>query len=351
MALRGIIGQEKAVRILQGCISRGRIPHALLFAGDEGIGKMLTAINFAKALNCRNSVAGQDSGDAPALLLSPEPLHQQPADASPPDSCDTCPSCKKTDSGNHPDVFIAGPEGDGGQIKVEPIREIEEKMAYRPFEGNYKIAIIDHAEMMNQSAANAFLDTLEAPPAQSVIILISSRTDMILPTIRSRCQRVNFSPLPVHIISGLLKDKYGRATGEQLLVASMLSGGRIGYALDEDLIEQRDDSFSIFKHMLGSTDDETAGDIENLLDWALVWLRDLAVFRATGRADLLVNQDLGNDIMSIAERTELRDILKLARELYNIRTSLHFNPNEKLTRAYTGFLVRKRIGKIHAGRQ
>lgn len=332
MALKDIIGQERAVSILRGCIAKDRIPHAFLFAGDEGVGKKLTAINFVKTLNC-----------TPFLSA-----HTMP---SLPDSCDTCPSCLKTEKRSHPDIFFIDPEGEGEQITVASIRELEEALRYKPFEGKYKAAVVDQADRMNAAAANAFLDTLESPPSQSILILVSARPDMLLPTIRSRCQRINFNPLPLHVMSALVRERSHNISRERADLLSELSGGRLGYAIQEDLIAQRDRTFTTLRDMMNNTDEEEGGDMEDLLDSAQIWLRDLAVLKATGRADLLISKDRQDEISSFVRKTELEGILKLARELYNIRKQMHFNLNEKLTRNYINLLVRKRLGNIYAGKQ
>ncbi|MBI5055823.1 MAG: DNA polymerase III subunit delta' [Nitrospirae bacterium] len=362
MALKDIIGQEKALGILRGCIEKNRIPHALLFAGDEGIGKRLTAINFAKALNCQGKEhraksveeTGLDFGFFPPETQAVNTDPQSPTPNPLLDSCDTCPSCVKIDKGIHPDFFLIETEGDGDQIKIEAVRQLEEALSYKPYEGSYKVAIVDNADKMNSSAANAFLSTLESPPSQSIIILVSSKPDRLLPTIRSRCQRINFAPLPVEMMSGLVKEKYKKLDDEQALLLSVLSGGRLGYALNENLVAQRDRSFNIFNQMLSGSEDDVRDDklsMEEWFDWAQLWLRDIAVFKATGQTAFLINKDKAGEIQALAGKAALREVLKLARELYNIRGQLNFNLNEKLTFNYTGLLMRKRLGKINAGRQ
>jgi DNA polymerase-3 subunit delta' len=338
MALKDIIGHEKAVKILKGFISRERIPHALLFAGDDGIGKRLTALNFAKTLNC----AGKDGG---GLFAGAE---TEGADSEQTDCCDACPTCHKIDKNSHPDFFDLSPEGDGGQITVSVIRQLEESMAYKAFEGKWKVAVIDHADRLNQSAANAFLQTLEEPFENSIFILISSRPELILDTIRSRCQRISFSPLPAEIMSSFLMGEIDDIDRNQSQLLSLLSGGRLGYALNEDLLLQRDRSFEVLEQMLMADENglwQDKAEMEEWFDWAQLWLRDIAVEKATGRRDFLINRDREKDITRIAERTVLPDVLKLARELYNIRSRLQFNLNKQLTFNYSSLLIRKRLGR------
>jgi DNA polymerase-3 subunit delta' len=340
MALKDIIGQEKALHIIEGFIQKKRIPHALIFAGDEGIGKRLTAFNFAKALNCHR-VSSLESGVASNSLIQNHELQTQF------DACDECPSCTKTNRGNHPDVFIIGPEGEGGQITVSAIRQLEESLSFKPFEGKWKIAIIDNADRLNQSAANAFLQTLEEPSPQSILILVSSRPDMLLSTIRSRCQRINFNPLPVDTMSTLLEEKSDSIDHEKAVLLSILSGGRLGYALDDDLIAKRDRSIEVMKRMLESLEGEVWEDrdaMQGWFDWSQLWLRDIAVFKATGRTDLLINRDRIAEIRGLSRGATLKDVLKLARELYNISGRLNVNLNKQLTLNYTSLLLKKALG-------
>jgi len=340
MALEDIIGQERAITILRGFQLRKRVPHALLFAGDEGIGKKLAAVNFAKALNCKE-VGVRDQGSEDRELDSE---FQTPIDA-----CDQCPSCKKINSGNHPDVSVIAPEGDGGQITVSAIRALEETLSFKPFEGQWKVAIIDDADRLNQSAANAFLHTLEEPTPQSVLILVSSRPEVLLPTIRSRCQKINFLTLPVHAMSNYLRENISELSDEQSTLLSLLSGGRIGTALDENLIAQRDRSYEILRLLLGRGEEdvwEDRDDIEQWFEWGQLWMRDIAVFKATGQTELLINADRAEEIHALARGATIQDILKLARELYALRRQLFFNLNKQVTMNYTSLLLRKRLGKI-----
>ena len=343
MALKDIIGQDRAIGILKSCVAKERIPHALLFAGDEGIGKRLTAINFAKALNCRGE--SEDS-----LFSSCEEEGDDALTSDQIDACDGCPSCSKIDKGTHPDFFLIEPEGEGRQITVAAIRQLEESLSYKSFEGSWKIAVIDNADRLNQSAANAFLQTLEEPAPESVLILVSSRPDMIIATIRSRCQRINFTPLPMDTMSSLLDERLEETGHEQARLLSMLSGGRLGYALNENLISQRDWSLDVLFEMLGRPEKDvwdSRDDMEQWFDWIQLWMRDIAIYKATGRADLLINNDKIREIEALCRSATTVDILKLARGLYNIRKRLFFNLNKQITINYTSLLLKKMLGKIN----
>ena len=336
MALKDIIGQERAIEILRGCIKRNRVAHAYIFAGDEGIGKKLTAINFAKALNCQNhrealGVRGEgiNTNSLYALRLTPHEI----------DCCDGCSSCIKINKSIHPDFFFIAPEN--GEIKVDVIRELQESISYKAFESPWKLVIIDGAETLNQSAANAFLKTLEEPPEQTILILISSMSGLIPKTILSRCQRVNFSPLPFDKIGRLLENKFN--AGETMLI-SMLSGGRPGWALSNNLIEKRDKLFNEFKSLIDIIGEdllEGKDSLEEWFEWVHLWLRDIAVLKATGNAALLINQDKEKEIRDISNKAALSDILKLSNTLYNIKNLLRFNLNKKITINHTHFLLKE----------
>ncbi len=345
MALRDILGQEKALGILKGGIVKACIAHAYLFTGEDGIGKKLTAINFAKTLNCaQNTEYRTQNTDK----KNPGSGFRVPGSGI--DCCDNCPSCIKINKGIHPDVFIIEPQN--GQIRVDIIRKLEESLSYKPFEGKWKIAIIDEADNFNQSAANAFLKTLEEPPEQSLLILISSMPGLIPSTIRSRCQRINFSPLPLDKMAGFLEQK-GLQNDEHLL--SILSGGRPGWALSEDLISKRNTSFDEFKTLLGNIEGvdiwADKDSMEEWFEWAFLWLRDIAVFKATGKADLLINHDKETEIKDISKNARLKDILTLSGDLYKIKDFLRFNLNKQITLYHTSLLLKKalRLSSHHRG--
>lgn len=325
MALKDIIGQEKAINILLGTLSQNRIPSSYLFAGESGIGKKFTAVNFAKTLNCLNS---------------------QPSDC-----CDECPSCKKIDSQTHPDFMMVTPEK--SEIRVEEVRAIEEALSFAPYEGKRKVVIVDEAEAMNASAANAFLKTLEEPPPQSIIILIASSPERLPETIRSRCSRVNFLPLSAARCEEVIKNQPGvrgrLEKDSQLSTVSRLSMGRPGLAISNDLIEERDWFIRLFKGMVHGENKETWGDKEEIEKWfnyAITVLRDTAVFKITGQENMLINIDLKDSIAGMSKTIELKDIIESYIKLTFLKGYLRFNLNKAITWNYTGFILRKFIGFV-----
>src|SRR5919109_2030307 len=207
MFFTNVLGHEFQKGALRRAVRESRISHAYLFSGPDGIGKKLIALEFGKILNC---VSTYESGEADLKNTA----------------CD-CPSCRKIEKGIHPDVLLVEYKGTK-DIKVDQIREeVEEKLYFRPFEGRFKVAILDEAERMNQNAQNAFLKTLEEPPPDSVIILITSQPQSLLPTIRSRCQLLEFSPLPEEILVEEIRKRKNLSPDEAVLCAR-LSGGSLG---------------------------------------------------------------------------------------------------------------------------
>ncbi len=210
MSFREIIGQEISLSILENSLKADRIAHAYLFIGEEGVGKSLTARNLAKILNCEgNSI----------------------------DACDQCLSCRKIDRFIHPEVRWFKPDGISQTIKIEHILELQREISLRPAEGRKKIFIFLEAERMNREAANAFLKTLEEPPGESVLILISSFPERLLPTVKSRCQVIRFSLIPQPIIERFLRENLG-CSEEEAKFLSLVSEGRLGQAVR--LKEERD---------------------------------------------------------------------------------------------------------------
>ena len=220
MLFDSILGQDLPKQILSRALKTGSIAHAYLFYGLESIGKRLTALEFAKALNCRQS--------------------------GPQSACGECNSCSKISRGLHPDIFSvepvkSTPTARESLIKIDPIRELQRKLSYLPYESRTKVAIIDGAESMNLQASNTFLKTLEEPPGQTIIILIASNPNQLLPTIISRCQALKFHPLTTNEVKEILLKKLQADPElfpqEELQSRASRSMGQVSSALDEEYLQ------------------------------------------------------------------------------------------------------------------
>ena len=209
MSLNNLVGNPLIKEWLQKAIRSQRVPGALIFTGQSGVGKQRFALEFAKSLNC--NYLDKDFN-----------------------SCDSCSFCQRIDVNQFPDTKIITP--DGQFIKVDQIRNIVNEVYYRPFEGKYRVYIIEMAERLREQAANALLKTLEEPPETSIIILLTSSLDSLLPTIRSRTIKLQFAPLSEEALSNYLNTNYPRPELEQKLLVK-LAQGSIGRALSIDISE------------------------------------------------------------------------------------------------------------------
>ncbi|PKM59292.1 MAG: DNA polymerase III subunit delta' [Firmicutes bacterium HGW-Firmicutes-4] len=198
-----IQGHQTITDHLEKEINTSEVSHAYLFSGIDGIGKKKTAREFAKALLCQNQ---RDKG------------------------CDHCPVCTQIDHENYPDVKIIGPKAGESSIKISQVREMISELSIKPYSGNWRINIIDGAERMTPEAQNSLLKSLEEPLSYNIFILITSQTQSILPTIRSRCQSYHFQPLPIVDTEAII---FQEAEFDKKTVAEAVrsSGGSPGMAL------------------------------------------------------------------------------------------------------------------------
>jgi DNA polymerase-3 subunit delta' len=202
-----IVGHERQRALLAGAVARDALPPALLLAGPAGVGKRRTAGALAQLLNCLSPVGT----------------------AARPDACGACTACQRIARGVHPDALVLAP-ADHKAISVEAVREVIEKAAYRPFEGRRRVVVIDDADELGVPAQHALLKTLEEPPSASVFVLVSSRADTLLATVRSRCSRLRFGPLTRDEVAGVLVRDHG-VTPDEARVRAAEAGGSVGVAL------------------------------------------------------------------------------------------------------------------------
>lgn len=178
MIFENIVGNEKNKKILEDIIIKNKVANAYMFIGQESIGKFLFAKEFAKAILCLNE--------------------NKP--------CNKCKSCLELDNSNNPDLTIIEP--DGNNVKIEQIRELNRKVVEKPIVSNKKVYIINDGQNITKEAQNALLKTLEEPPEYVTIILITTSESAFLPTIKSRCTKINFNKLAKEDMLKILKNKY-----------------------------------------------------------------------------------------------------------------------------------------------
>jgi DNA polymerase III subunit delta' len=237
MPFSDVRGHRRVLDLIAGAALRESLPPSLIFAGLEGVGKRLAALALAQFLNCPN-VSAKPVPDEDVIddLFGPRTSlpRAEPTDASPPaatDACGTCGSCTRIARGVHADILLIEP-GETGAIKVDQVREAIDKSAYRPFEGRRRVVIVDDADALLPEAQNALLKTLEEPPAASSFVLVTSRPDLLLPTVQSRCQRLRFGGLTPDEIADVLIQRHGYNVSDARAAASVADGS-VGAALDE----------------------------------------------------------------------------------------------------------------------
>lgn len=270
MPFKDIFGHDKEIEILRKALLRGRLAHSFIFIGPEGVGKRTTALALAKALNCLK-IDG--------------------------DFCGGCSVCRQIDSLSHPNVMMVEPVD--GIVGIDTVRGLQDRLYYKA-SGGKKVGIIDGAEMMNREASNALLKTLEEPPSDSVIILITCEGSFLLPTVLSRCQRVNFRPLGKEVIARVIMERLG-VTEERAGLLSTFSGGSLGRALRmEGILDGRSGLIERLEGLsLDGVEDlfklaEEVSKGENgmeALEFLKIWYRDLLVYKE-GRHDMVINMDL-----------------------------------------------------------
>ncbi len=292
MPLNDIQGQPRAVETLTSALGRQQVHHAWLFMGPEGVGKEMTAVALAQALVCTDK---------------------------PFQGCGKCAACTRVTKRNHPDVTWLMPEvemidrGMAGRsdfsetpsrdIRIEQVRRLQERLAFRALEAPHKVALIITAHAMNHPAQNALLKTLEEPPKNTVLILVSSAPDKLLPTIRSRCAKAHFGPLPQELIASLVKAHAKKGMDDALAAqVAAMSSGSLARALSFNAasLEKRKALIESFERLhegdasgwlalaeAWSGDKDT---VENSLELLRVWLRDVAVAQVGGTG--LINADL-----------------------------------------------------------
>ena len=329
-----LTGNARVKAVLKRMLVTDRLPGAMLFTGEEGIGKKLFALEVARALNCRTPKDHEACGVCSSCVRIRRLNYPTRDDA------DEWTQIIWTD---HPDVgLVVAPKR---VLRVEQMRQIEKEANFRPFEGKARVFLIDEADKLNDASANALLKVLEEPPRTSHLILITARPAMLLPTILSRCQMIRFSPLtPAEIESHLVKNDIDVKTAR---LRARAAGGSIGRALAGDLVtftSQRKAMLKVLNTLVLSNDRaqllrsaeqlneaQYKDEFEERLDVLETLIRDAWMLSLGVDTSRIVNEDLSAELKEIAQKLDPSRAGDWILQIEDLREQLIVNVNRKVT--------------------
>ncbi len=315
MAFKDIVGNDRVKKIMSKALQREKVPNSILFCGQEGVGKKELALVLAKAMNCE-----QKKNEA----------------------CEICASCRAIHVGNFPDVLKIYP--DKNKVKIEQMRTLRHLAYLRPMVGRKRIFIVDEAEKMTGEAANSLLKILEEPPLFSHIILITHNPFLILPTIKSRCQILNFSPVSREDIEKILVDKGYES--EKAKIISLLVRGNLKNALSvewEEVEDRRKRAWQLFLSLIGKGNMTfflrnfqfsqrvlVKEEWEQVLEILSSFCRDLILVKERSDVSLLINPDYREEINTIERLLSLEWIIHCLEKIEYIISGFQKNLNVNL---------------------
>ena len=356
-----IRGQTGAVNYLRQSIRKERVVSGYLFQGPSGVGKTLAASIFAGALNCR---------------------------VAPGEGCGLCPDCLGIENGSYPDIHFLAPSSKSRFIPIDDMREMLRMVYLGSYRDNWKVFIIQDADRMTISAQNAFLKTLEEPPEKTILILITDQPGQLLPTIRSRCQRVIFGSWPHEMMKSFLMEKSGISERESHVLHSISRGcpGRALQLSEEGILDDRKTLFGpllkdggssakelsaqikVWLDYISSRSKALSGDLEKervqwreslappqrkkleardesrvvaeeraelemIFELILSWIRDLFVCRETGGENYIINRDMSDEISASSRscsQAKLRRMMEWVEKSRNLAEKTSARPTRQL---------------------
>lgn len=313
--LATILGQERAIGMIRRAVRADRLHHANLFHGPAGVGKHTTARALAAWMNCTGRAGDGD------------------------DACGACRSCRLMESGNHPDMVEVKP--DGQYIKIDQVRALQQLTRFRPHEAKRRVILIDQAEALREEAANALLKTLEEPTGETVFFLVTSQPHLLLSTIRSRCQPVQFAALRAADVSKLLVSQGVEAVeAERVARLSEGSVSRAMEVLESPVYASRDELFDHLWRLM-------SGQIDRAIRWAEelarakaelpAWLgllrtifRDVALHAGGASAQRQLHWDATEGVVRLSQRSGLRHALYVLQRIEESERLLLGNVNPRM---------------------
>ena len=312
-----ILGHESIIAHLKNAIEMDKISHSYIFNGEDGIGKMILAKAFVKALQC------EEGKSTP---------------------CNKCHSCIQAESGNQPDIIYVTHEKDKS-IGVDDVRtQLINDIVIKPYSSKYKIYIIDEAQKLTIQAQNAILKTIEEPPVYGIIIFLTNNSDNFLPTILSRCIILNFKPVKDEIIKKYLMEKCQIPEYHASLCTSFAQGkpGRANkLAQSPVFLETKNDLVNLLRNIdkmeissiVSAIKDikDKKLDIEDCLDICMLWYRDVLLFNTTRDANMHIYRDELRDIKKQAQKSTYEGLNKIMYAFEEAKKRLYANVNFEMT--------------------
>ena len=324
------IGQNKAIRIIESAIKNDRISHAYLISGPEHVGKTTFALDIARALNCQSD----------DLMSVP---------------CGDCRQCKRILSLVHTDVFLydvqpskANSDVLSQMVTIDSLRDDFISQVYKkPFEGKARVFIISAVEKMRSEQANVILKTLEEPPDDTVIILLSEQVDGIIETIVSRCQSIALNSAPNGLVEKYIKEYWPDFEAYSSTELARLSKGRLGWiynaVTDQNIMVSRSELLNIYEDMVSNNIDSRLDVSSKLVErfqksndsrkealdvWLTLW-RDVLLVK-TGRINEVANISRKETLKRIATNLSVPEIIKTIKLISSFETHLNLNISPRL---------------------
>ena len=328
VGFNNVIGHEEIIRHLQNAIKTGKISHSYIFAGEPGSGKRLLAGIYAMTLQCE---AGGEN------------------------ACGKCESCKRAIGKNHPDIIMVKHEKPN-TISIDEIREqVVNDVDIKPYSSPHKIYIIPDAEIMTPQAQNALLKTIEEPPEYAVIMLLTSNIDGLLPTIRSRCVRLDLKVVDDGLVKKYLMEHL-HIPDYQAEIDASFAHGSIGKAKEaatsQEFADITQKALKILKYADSMEVYELTEAIKNLssekqnindyLDIFQFWFRDVLMFKATREIDNLVFKQEINYIREQASQRSYENLEKILEALDKTKVRLRANVNTELAMELLFLTIREK---------
>lgn len=329
-----LVGNERVKEVLRRMLRQGRVPGALLFTGEAGLGKSLFALELARAINCRTPRGVDACGKCPSCTRTGKfvfPAHDD-RDAH-----------KKVVWSEHKDVGMLRPYN--RNILVDAVRDLETESNFRPAEGRARVFLIEGAERLNDSSSNALLKTLEETPPTTHIILITDRHAGLLQTIRSRCQVIRFAPLGVDELEKHLVENRIRA-GEEARLAAHLASGRPGLAIElnlDDYRARREWALGIVEALVESgdrakllraaeelSDAKSKDEFEPRLDALETLTRDIWILSNDGANARIVNYDMRERLDALSRKLRPTRAASWMARVEELRGKLEVNVNRRV---------------------